>query len=70
MEKQLVEIEDLKKEKCLKLHSDINYKNCSGLSNEIKEILDKHKPQNIGEATELPGMTPAAAAILLRFAKK
>ena len=70
LEKQLVEIEDLKKEKCLKLHSDINYKNCSGLSNEIKEILDKHKPQNIGEATELPGMTPAAAAILLRFAKK
>ena len=70
LEKQLVEIEDLKKEKSLKLHSDINYKNCSGLSNEIKEILDKHKPQNIGEATELPGMTPAAAAILLRFAKK
>ena len=33
-------------------------------------MLEKHKPKNIGEARLLPGMTPAAANILLRFVKK
>ena len=35
----------------------------------IKEILKKHQPKSIGEARALPGMTPAAASILLRFVK-
>ena len=40
-----------------------------GLSNEVKEILSGNKPDNIKEARLLPGMTPAAASILLRFVK-
>ena len=39
-------------------------------NNEIKEILAKNKPNNIEEAKQLPGMTPAAASILLRYVKK
>ena len=35
-----------------------------------KEILSKNKPNNIEEAKQLPGMTPAAASILLRYVKK
>ena len=54
----------------MKLSEGIDYKKCSGLSNEIKEILTKNKPKSIGEARQLTGMTPAAASILLRFVKK
>ena len=68
--RQLLEIEELKKEKELRLNESIDFDKCSGLSNEIKEILKRNKPKSIGEARELVGMTPAAASILLRFVKK
>ena len=68
--RHLDEIKELQEEAQLKLRDDIDYKACSGLSNEVKEILSRNKPKSIGEARELVGMTPAAAAILLRFVKK
>ena len=67
--RQLDEINELNQEESLILNKKINYEACSGLSNEIKEILKKHQPKSIGEARVLPGMTPAAASILLRFVK-
>ena len=66
----LLEIDELNRDKGLKINFNKNIDNCSGLSNEVKEILNKHKPKSIGEAQELPGMTPAAAAILLKYIKK
>ena len=69
-ERQQNEIEELKKERLLEIHKSINFNECDGLSNEIKEILSKNKPNNIEEAKQLPGMTPAAASILLRYVKK
>ena len=64
------EIDDLENDRMIRLGDKINYTKCAGLSNEVKEILSRHKPQNIAQARVLPGMTPAAASILLRFAKK
>ncbi len=69
-ERQQNEIEELKKERLLVIHKNVNFNKCDGLSNEIKEILSKNKPNNIEEAKQLPGMTPAAASILLRYVKK
>ena len=68
--KQLSEINELEKDKSLEIRKDIDYEKCAGLSNEVKEILVNHKPLNIQEARQLPGMTPAAASILLRYVKK
>lgn len=68
--RQIEEIEQLKKETRLKIGSNFNYNGCPGLSNEMKEILVKNRPRNIGEARDLPGMTPAAASILLNYLKK
>ena len=68
--RQKLEIEELEKDRYLKIDHNINFLSCSGLSNEVKEILNLHKPENIMEARQLPGMTPAAASILLRFIKK
>jgi tRNA uridine 5-carboxymethylaminomethyl modification enzyme len=64
------EVSRLKTEVDLKINSNINFRKCSGLSNEVKEVLEKYKPQNFGEAKNLPGMTPAAASILLSYVKK
>ena len=50
--------------------NNINFRKCSGLSNEVKEVLERYKPQSFGEAKNLPGMTPAAASILLSYVKK
>ena len=68
--RHLSEIEELNREKGLKINFNKKFNDCSGLSNEVKEILNKHKPKSIGEARQLPGMTPAAAAILLKYIKK
>ena len=69
-ERQQFEIEELTKDRLLEIHKNVNFNKCDGLSNEIKEILSKNKPNNIEEAKQLPGMTPAAASILLRYVKK
>ena len=64
------EINQLKTEVELKINDNINFRECSGLSNEVKEVLERYKPQSFGEAKNLPGMTPAAASILLRYVIK
>ena len=69
-QRHLSEIEELNRDKGLKINLNKKLDDCSGLSNEVKEILNKYKPKSIGEARELPGMTPAAAAILLKYVKK
>ena len=68
--RQLIEINELEKDKDILLRSDIDLSKCEGLSNEIKDILISKSPKNIAEARQLPGMTPAAASILLRYVKK
>ena len=69
-QRHLSEIEELNRDKGLKINLNKKLDDCSGLSNEVKEILNKYKPKSIGEARELPGMTPAAAAFFLKYVKK
>lgn len=70
MKRQNKEIKSLKTDYKLTLDEEINYDLCQGLSNEVRELLKTRKPKNIGEASQLPGMTPAASNLLLRFLKK
>lgn len=49
---------------------DFDYKKVSGLSNEIVEKLKKTKPQTIGQASRISGVTPAAISLLLIYLKK
>ena len=65
----LAEIDDLNKERSLKIRKNTDFDGCAVFSNEIKEILKRYKPASIGEARQLPGMTPAAANVLLRYVK-
>ena len=49
---------------------DLDYKQVSGLSNEVIAKLNDHKPTSIGQASRISGVTPAAISILLVWLKK
>jgi tRNA uridine 5-carboxymethylaminomethyl modification enzyme len=48
----------------VKLPSDLNLDQLSGFSNEVKEKLRRHKPETLGQAARIPGITPAAVTLL------
>lgn len=51
------------------LPDDFNYQSIPGLSREITEKLTKFRPRSIGQASRLPGVTPAAISILMVLAR-
>ena len=50
--------------------SRINYKDIKGLSNEAIERLEKARPENIGQAANVPGITTSALTLIKIFLKK
>ena len=49
---------------------ELDYRQVSGLSNEVIAKLNDHKPGSIGQASRISGITPAAISILLIYLKK
>jgi len=70
IEKQTREINKNKKQNNKKIPSSINYKEISGLSNEVVEKLTKSQPETIGSASQIEGVTPAAINLILISIKK
>ena len=70
IDRQQGEIERLKKQEDTKLPTDFGYEHMQGLSNELKQKLIEAKPENIGRASRIQGMTPAAISLLLIYLKK
>ncbi len=52
------------------LPKDIDYQVVSGLSNEVRQKLSEHKPETIGQAGRISGVTPAAISLLLVHLKR
>ena len=52
------------------LPATLDYRQVSGLSNEVIAKLNDHKPVSIGQASRISGVTPAAISILLVWLKK
>jgi tRNA uridine 5-carboxymethylaminomethyl modification enzyme len=48
----------------------MDYHQVYGLSNEVRQKLMQHRPQSIGQASRIPGITPAAISLLLVYLKK
>lgn len=70
IDRQEEDIERLKKQEDTKLPEDFDYQQMQGLSNELKQKLIDTRPENIGRASRIPGMTPAAISLLLIYLKK
>ncbi len=68
--RQLAEVEKFKSLEKRKIPNDFNYHNVSGLTNELIQTLDKIRPASLGQASRLPGMTPAALSVLMIYLKK
>ncbi len=68
--KQQLEIEKFNRYEDLVIPNSFNYTNVSGLSNEVLEKIKKIRPITLGQASRIPGITPAAISILLVYLKK
>ena len=70
IDRQSTEIVRRKKQENTRLPPEFDYEQIQGLSNELKEKLMEARPENIGRASRIPGMTPAAISLLLIYLKK
>ncbi len=52
------------------LPPELDYAAVPGLSNEVKQKLRQHRPQTIGQASRIQGVTPAAISLLLIYLKR
>lgn len=70
LKRQLADVEVFKKDEKLKIREDIDYTKIGGLSREMVAKLTKVKPATIGEASRIPGVTPAAITAILGYVKR
>ncbi len=70
IDRQEEEIAKLMKQETATLPNNLNYADINGLSAEVKQKLNNHKPATIGMASRIPGITPAAISLLLVHLKK
>ena len=70
IDRQKIDIEQMRRQENTKLPEDFDYENISGLSNELTSKLLANKPENIAQAGRIQGMTPAAISLLLVYIKK
>ena len=69
LKRQLEDINAFKKESKIMIPINLEFSRIKGLSNEVKDILYKVKPESIAQASKLPGLTPTATLLLLRHIK-
>ncbi len=70
IERQQTEINRARRYDHLRLPENVDYANVPGLSNEVSEKLKQQRPETLGQASRIPGVTPAAISLLLVHLKK
>ncbi len=68
--RQLKDIERFRHIENIKIPADIDYDTIPGLSIEIRQKLKYFKPENLGQANRISGVTPAAISILMVYLKR
>ena len=54
----------------MSIPKEINYNEINGLSNEAIQKLEQNKPENIRQASQISGITPANIALIVVYLKK
>ncbi|SNY90523.1 tRNA uridine 5-carboxymethylaminomethyl modification enzyme [Cohaesibacter sp. ES.047] len=70
MERQTSDIETFQKDEALAIPTALDFNNINGLSNELKQKLSLVRPQTLGQASRVDGMTPAALTLVLAHSKR
>lgn len=68
--RQQTEIDKALRHDHLRLPDTLDYAGVPGLSNEVSQKLKAQRPETLGQASRIPGMTPAAISLLLVYLKK
>jgi len=70
IERQQEEIARREEQESRALPPDLDYRTVRGLSTEASQQLDRHKPETVGQAARISGITPAAIGLLLVHLKR
>lgn len=70
LDRQLADIEALKRDEALQIPDGFDYEAITGLSNEVKQKLMDGRPATLGQASRMDGMTPAALTLILSHLKR
>ena len=70
IDRQNEEIDTRRDIETLRLPENIDYAKVKGLSAEVQQKLNKHKPETVGQASRISGVTPAAVALLMVHLKR
>ncbi len=70
IDRQAKEVERHEHYESLKLPEDLDYMAVRALSIEVRQKLHKHRPETLGQASRIAGVTPAAISLLLVHLKK
>jgi len=65
IQRQLREIKKFRDLERIKIPDDFGYEMVHGLSNELKEKLSEVRPANLGQASRMEGITPAAISVIM-----
>ena len=70
IQRQLSEVERFKKLEQRRIPEDLDYKSIPGLSTEVIQKLSQIRPQSLGQASRISGITPAALSVLLIYLER
>jgi tRNA uridine 5-carboxymethylaminomethyl modification enzyme len=70
IERQQDEVQRLAGQEQTVLPPDLDFAGVPGLSREVQQKLKQHKPETLGQASRIPGLTPAAISMLMIHLKK
>lgn len=70
LDRQSADIEAFRRDEALAIPADFDYSALSGLSNEVREKLELHRPVTLGQAGRINGVTPAALTLLLSAVRR
>ena len=65
LDRQREEIARAERNNTTLIPDSFDYKEVRGLSSEVMQKLEKVRPESVGQAQRIPGMTPAAISLLL-----
>jgi tRNA uridine 5-carboxymethylaminomethyl modification enzyme len=68
--RQQADIDAFRRDEALRLPADLDYRAIGALSNEVCQKLQDARPETLGAAARVSGVTPAALTALLRYVKK
>jgi tRNA uridine 5-carboxymethylaminomethyl modification enzyme len=70
LQRQEADIKAFRRDENLTLPNDLDYSNVPGFSNEVRSKLEEVRPETLGAASRISGVTPAALTILLTYVKR